>query len=440
MRILITQLLSATGNQQIMRYKFIYSVLFIKWTLLGGFCLYFWSYAIFAGLHLNYLVTLGFVAYQGVLLLLFYSFIQEGEETSKKEVVEYIDVSKDELFRLQKHESEKIVKDFLQSTDFKKGVLEHIPSGKLNEEGTNYVRFIISSLEDKKKEFRSTTRFFLITTTVLTLLFSGVVIYFGFVLLESDAVGFNHSLKELRQDYKELSTQLGSDVSNRARILMTVIDGKTDELNTELSKDSKLVAFEGLPSITELGTTIDDLILRASFVKDSIYKLNSSLPNAKQDKSSKIKLIEQYVAQLSSEKKLFLEKEMNIKNLNEDIISNIQSINPKIDLINDENYFNEFLKRLAIGLIVVSFFLAIIRFCVNQYKTNFKESIQAESDSLLVRKTYLALQNTKEPEIQKIVYQAFLNQMNSDTKPKENRNNDVNNLMKSILSIIEKNK
>ena len=425
-----------------MRPKFIYSALFFKWTLIGGILLCFWTAAIFSGTNSILIVILSFIVYEGILLLLFnYSIAKRDEEIIKKElVVEYVDISKDQLFRLQKYESEKIIRDFLQSTDFKKGILEHIPSGKLNEEGTNYVRFIISSLEDKKKEYKTKTSFFLIISTTLAFLFSGVVIYFGLVLLESDAVGFNNSLKKLRRDYQELSIQLESNISNRAGILMTVINGKTDALNKKSFDGLKVISFESLPSVAELDKNIDELILRASFVKDSLNKISLSSPTAWNSNSPKINSVEMYINQLSSEKKLFLENELKIKNLNEEVSSNIQSIIPKIDLINEENYFNEFLKRLAIGLIVVSFFLAIIRFCVSQYKTNFKESIQAESDSLLVRKTYLALQNTKEPEIQKIVYQAFLNNMNVETIPEDSKNLEVNKLMKSILRIIEKNK
>ncbi len=53
----------------------------------------------------------------------------------------------------------------------------------------------------------------------------------------------------------------------------------------------------------------------------------------------------------------------------------------------------EIIKRVSIGLLVVSFFLAILRYTARIYQAHHLEVLKASGDDLLIRKFYVALKS-----------------------------------------------
>jgi hypothetical protein len=71
----------------------------------------------------------------------------------------------------------------------------------------------------------------------------------------------------------------------------------------------------------------------------------------------------------------------------------------------------ELIKRITLGLIISSFFIAILRYSAQLFVTHQEQVIAAERDDLAVRQFYVALRSAQEnPEERAIVLQEFLRQ------------------------------
>lgn len=59
-----------------------------------------------------------------------------------------------------------------------------------------------------------------------------------------------------------------------------------------------------------------------------------------------------------------------------------------------ENRTPELIKRLALGVVISTFFLALLRYLGNLYRARYLQVMQAERDDFLVRRFYVALKSS----------------------------------------------
>ncbi len=98
-----------------------------------------------------------------------------------------------------------------------------------------------------------------------------------------------------------------------------------------------------------------------------------------------------------------------------------------------QNELHELLKRLILSIVIISFFLAILRYTARLYLNNYNLMIQAENEDLAIRKFYVALKNTdKNQDERKLVIQNFLQIFN-----KENNSDSDLNLSKEESGILK---
>ncbi|MFS4448362.1 hypothetical protein [Maribacter sp. 2307UL18-2] len=443
--------------------KPISELVFCIWIILSGISFYFWLIEIDNVQSENtFLVILGCVVYMMILLVFFRSFYIKRYLNNKSETntnynikEDLVQINGERLFKLQKDQIKTIVGDLFKSLDFKQAVVEHLPDGNLGKEGLDYMKFILVSLERKKESLKKTTQYFLAAATSLTIIFSLVVLFFGYSLIESDSVGFNKSLKNLDKNLVLISENQRTNLIQRQRILAEKIIGDTESVNTKILSFRKKLednfgekyssSFKinppGVANLIEQENDINFLTNRTDEIRDSINTivLESGTSNElEKDKNEILKYLKEYQDKLEDEKDFIVNGDERIQKLYSDTASSLNLVGNKVETLNKDNYLQEFLKRLAIGVIVVSFFLAIIRFCIGQYKLNYKEMIATDSDGLLVRKSFVALKNIDDVETKKLVYQSFFDKIIIPQNSDNYKNIDVNELLKSIMGIIQK--
>lgn len=428
------------------RKKIIELVFLGIWIITGGILLFFWVKEIALANSNSSIIVLGYITFIGILLWLFKSlYISKnvakleskqitGIKNSTKE--ELVEVNYNELLRIQKKGIKRVVSELFDSIEFKTAILTHIPTGNLDENSSNYLRFILASLEKRKADFKSTMRYFLVTASILTLFFSMVVLYFGYTLIESDSVGFNKTLKELVSISRDLPEKFQKDLSKRQTILADVYIKKTNALNEILTEVEVKIVPPSIPSLINQDHDISDLANQAIEIKKKYENKNSEGKNTTLD--NKIKKIDAYIQSLDQEGNNFITREREIQALILDLETSIKDVVPTAKKISQDNYLSEFIKRIAIGLIVFSFFITVIRFCINQFKSNYQQMIAAEFDSLQIRKVYSALQDVDDPEIKKLIYTAFFNKTIIGLNKNEMRSLDVNELLKSVFEVLKK--
>lgn len=122
----------------------------------------------------------------------------------------------------------------------------------------------------------------------------------------------------------------------------------------------------------------------------------------------------------------------------------IQKLIPQIqnEIEKPQNKLYEMIKRLILSVVIISFFLAILRYIAKLYQYNYSLMVQAENEDLLIRKFYVSLKNTdKNNEERMIVLRSFLKEFelevnkDSSTLSKEDAGmlkELINNLLKKL--------
>lgn len=332
----------------------------------------------------------------------------------------------EQALKLQQSNIHEVVNELFNSVNFKRAVLERIPSGetKSNEE---YVKFLLVSLEDKKMALSKSMSFFLKLGAFLTLLAAGVVLYFGFSLLQLDSVGFNQTLKQV----KALTSELPELMAEQSRLNEQIMRSQFESEIENFKKDG--LPFY-IPSFIKVDSSVEHLIRQGEIMKLEKLAEGNDRDKEKHDK------VNAFIRDLKSAQIELSKNELRLKQLDTEFPTKIELLSQKVDKINADNYLSEFIKRVSISLIVVTFFILLIRFCISQYKLNYQEVIQADSDSLLIRKVYVALQRTQDTEILKGVFESFLRQSRVKIDTAVGKSLDVNELIRSFTELLKEKK
>lgn len=118
------------------------------------------------------------------------------------------------------------------------------------------------------------------------------------------------------------------------------------------------------------------------------------------------------------------------------IFENIESINFRLKNIDipDKFSISELFKRIFLGVIVVSFFIAILRFTIGQYTNNFNQYILADEEISSIRRFYVAYKSSETEKEKAAAIMKLIDLKNAKeiTKASEIKLMD-NNMLKDIL-------
>ncbi len=137
-----------------------------------------------------------------------------------------------------------------------------------------------------------------------------------------------------------------------------------------------------------------------------VQALSKILEISKAKVSTKNELEVQYATALNKgyeETTRFLaSKDAVMLNLGTDV-QNLNRVTAKADevLNKPENRVPELLKRLALGLVVATFFFAILRYIGGLYRNQYQQMLNAEADDLAVRRFYIAYKSSDSSEEQR---------------------------------------
>lgn len=270
------------------------------------------------------------------------------------------------------------VRQIISSDSFVNALNETLPSGKHDDEyGLNTVPHLLAAIRHRRDRVAASARKFLWLTMVAAGLTALIVTFFAWVLVSDDSVGAPRALHDLRETSAEIATQLRllnrdyhstRDYQSLVKAAATPASDATASLRQQLQ-----VALAGQITLDELLTRLMPIRQRLTFVTGDEAKFATLV-----------------VSSISGLQDLANDQRSAFDSLGQ-LRSRLATLLDRVgdDIGKDRNRIAEVIRRLALGLIVATFFLAIVRFVANLYRSDYQQVLRADFDEMLVRSFYV---------------------------------------------------
>lgn len=306
-----------------------------------------------------------------------------------------------------------------------------LPQGKDDKVyGLDYIPYMLKNTEERRSRFTSSANRFLNLTIFLGIIFIVITVWFGYILINEDEIGTQKIVKSIDSRLESINMNLAiqsPDVFNNLRFNELCQQEITDiEISRNLNSKNK-----------EIQNRFNDVIRKIKKSNDPI-QLRDSLEILTQEVSKDTPKDEEFaskVESMQSQYSLFLrDKESSYSILNTNVNRLESSISTlKRTFSEPNNRLAEILKRLILSLVVISFFVAILRYVAGLYRAHLNEMIKIEKEDLAIRKFYIALKSSANSQADKSkVIVEFLNNSASN-----NEGDNSRSVSKEEISIIK---
>lgn len=334
------------------------------------------------------------------------------------------------------------LKDFVQSIFDSKNFLtvinNSLPKGKDDEKfGLDYIPFMLHNIDKRRKRFEKSSNYFLIISAFSGILFGTVIAYFGYILVNEASAGAPKLLSEIKSETNLISAELNTILPNyyhnkRFQAICGASLKEIEEFSIELpysNVHNQVIGAIGIAKFTgEFKSLFDTFAAAKKQTENLPGEYPKAIDNAYNDLTRFLSTNEGALPKLST----------NLENLN----NLIEKADEEFE--KTENRIPEILKRIAIGLLVVTFFLAILRYITGLYRSHYQEMLKAEYDDLEIRRFYIAFKGSENIDKQReAILSAFISKTNlhdafKDDNRSENRTKEQLDIIRDIIDKLSK--
>lgn len=315
-----------------------------------------------------------------------------------------------------------------------------LPQGKDDQKfGLDYIPFMLQSIDERRERAAKSAQLFFWATIFTAVVFSSVVGYFGYILVNESAAGSAKYLFEIRQNTQKLADTLpllAQSYSNPA-FLDNVQPSLTVLAHASPGAGNSALAQKVAEAIAESSRTGD------------LSPLQGVLANASLNVSGGGKEESQYAAVLNDANnrlQRFLGQQSTAMIQLRDRLADLTPLIANADkaISTPEYRTSELIKRLGLGIVVSTFFLALLRYVGNLYRTRYQQVIDAERDDFMVRRFYVALKNSDRTIDQRTaVLNSFMAGpstavVNGDVPGADDSSKQALDLMKELVAALSK--
>jgi hypothetical protein len=344
------------------------------------------------------------------------------------------------------------VKKIFHSDHFFTALSSALPKGEKDKEyGLDHIPFILQNINQRRKHFEGRSIVFLIITILVGIIFSGVIVFFGYLLVNEEAAGTPKTIAQIREEVstirRDLNLILPDYFENRefqdaAGMTLSKLNVSTDlnQMNTDDKVQVAIAEAQRTGNIAELYQKLQQLekefrSTSSNFSNNEAYQIY--LRNLEQ--------VNFQIAQfLGRQNAAIPNLDTSLENL-ERMITNVNN-----SLGRPEAQTAEVLKRLALSLVVSSFFLVILRYVAGIYRSHYQEMLKAQQDDLSVRKFYVSFKGSESDTLTRSkIISSFFSIPNQTSMESEDSNtssdnslelskDDISNILKELLSVLAK--
>jgi len=231
----------------------------------------------------------------------------------------------------------------------------------------------------------------------------------GYILVNEAAAGTPRTLAEVRASTQTISETLQSIVPNyyrNPRFQRDVVPSLTKLEQTPSGDKNKDVKKTITDALEQCQNTGDFSALYSTFKQGK-----TQLSKEGRDEEAYAATFEEAADKLSE----FMNDQSNAVPRLAQEAAELRLLTSKAEesLGKPENRTAEIIKRLGLGLVISTFFLALLRYLGSLYRTRYLQVLEAERDDFMVRRFYVALKNSVEDyEQRKVVLASFMTAAN----------------------------
>jgi hypothetical protein len=296
----------------------------------------------------------------------------------------------------------------LNSENFLTALRTSLPKGEEDKRyGLDFVPYLLESIEKRRIEAKKSAQKFLAATIAAAAATCIVVLYFGHIIVNDYSAGLPKLLNETRVNLNEINRMMQkavpalSEQENFSREVMPSLENLT--VNRSLSVENREIALkvlnsiEGVKSGVATGKDLEHSLVEA---RNNLVIKGISDEQYKQAIDAAYRAVEDF---MRSRNAAFVEMAVAIR-----------SLNPQLDRLDQEigkpeNRTPELIKRLAVGIVVTTVLLAVLRFLVGLYRSRYERMVSAEQDEFLIKRFYVAFKSSiGDGEQRKAVLSNFL--------------------------------
>lgn len=332
------------------------------------------------------------------------------------------------------------VKRVFKSETFLHAFETSLPKGEDDETyGFDYIPYIIDSIEIRRERFKESSERFLNMMISLGALFIVVVMIFGYVLLNDDSVGIRNNLKEINSELIRLNDNLlfqNPDISQNPEFQKCCLPSYSKIINGNYSlSENNKSTFEKIKKDLSSSFRTGNVYLISDSIKIKMTKLKEVKDGDKMLIDDLNEFNSEYESFWNSKNGTFYKLQSEINRFD----NSIDALKAELNL--EKNRIAEILKRLILSIVVVSFFIAVLRYIIKLYNSHHNQMIQAEHEEVLIKKFYVLVKTVGESKEERI--QIIKNFMSSDSLVSDEVNTALNQEEKKFLKgffekIIEK--
>ena len=328
---------------------------------------------------------------------------------------------------------QEIAAKVLHSDEFLSVLRTALPKGNDDPEyGLDYIPFMLYGLDERRKRFQHSSIAFLRLTLFLGLFSAVIVAFFGYVVVVETAAGAPLYLEQIREEARTLSTSVQSlTPSAESQEFQPIIpllvqaselaQGKSKFLISQILDRhvSDLTRVEAMLDTASRDTSVRNRKLYEALLDSAVYQTGDLLHVHEQERARSAAAL-----------------------------ARLDLLVPRAETALDKNESRipELVKRLAVGLIVTTFLLALLRFTAGLYSSHYKEMLHAEYQDLALRRFYVAFKSSAgDSDQRKAVLATFVaaasppaTEMNGQSKPDELEASVVRELIAGLTKILNR--
>jgi hypothetical protein len=301
------------------------------------------------------------------------------------------------------------VKNILDSGHFFTALRSSLPKGIDDEKyGIDYIPYMLQNIQNRKDRFQKSARFWLFITALIGVVAALAILYSANILVNDDSAGMPRTLSRIENNLEQISKSVSiiSPSYDNNKVFHELVGQSLVEFeNFKLDETNQNRAlYERILGIIHDAKNSGNIDLLLKIPESSGSEISAKTQNEKH-------FAEVFSVLQGKIARFLATREQVITNINTDLAS-IRELAPKVreNLEKPENRIPEILKRIALGVVVATFFLAILRYISRLYQMNYQQMLAADSDELFVMRFYVAFKSSAtNVELRKAVLTEFMN-------------------------------
>jgi hypothetical protein len=330
----------------------------------------------------------------------------------------------------------KHVKEILDSDSFITALNESLPRGERDAEfGLDSVPYLLQSVRLRRQRLESSTRTFLRLTIAAASATAIVISFFAWVLVNDESVGAPRALRSLRENVDSLAASLrylNSDYRSTKEFaaLTKAIDARADPASNAAKTKLQQILQRALK-----GTSLDETQSALRTAMEEVPFDTTSTSGYWDSVQSAVNEMERQ----NTQRRAAFDR---VGQLQPRVLTLIDRVSEQLG--KDQNRVAEVIRRIALGVIVSTFFLAIVRFVANLYRAEYNQLLRAHFDDMLVRSFYVTFKASEGLGNQRAaVLSSYITSLSALTPPKaaeedKGVSKEDSDLLKVILSAAAK--